>query len=242
MKTIAIINNKGGTGKTTVTINLSAYLSMHNHQILIVDMDWQRSAGLSLGFPRDPSGVTIAQVLYNKAHIRDAIRDTNIKNLNIILASKELENYEQKQTDPFKLRKALKQLGSKYEYVFIDCNPGLNLLTKSALVSADSLIIPITPDRLGLEGLALLTKEVIDPASSDYRILLNQVDNRTINTQDIIGFVRKEYKGHVFNTHISRTVRITEATNWNKSIFDHDRNSRGSQDFTNLGKEFLKWR
>ena len=241
MKTIAIINNKGGTGKTTVTINLSAYLSMHKHQTLIIDMDWQRSAGLSLGFPRDPDGVTVAEVLYNKATIKDAIRETSINNLSIILASKDLENYEEKQDDSLKLKKAIKQLGDKYEYILVDCNPGLNLLTKSALLSADSLIIPITPDRLGLEGLALLTKEVIDPDSSDYKILLNQVDNRTINTQEIIEFVRKEYKGHVFNTEISRTVRITEATNWNKSIFDHDFNSRGSQDFQRLGKEFLTW-
>jgi len=238
MKTIALINNKGGVGKTTVAINLSAYLASKQLKVLLIDLDWQRSAGLSLGFGRNPEGITIADILFNNKPVKQGIRNTNIKNIDIIPASSELANKEL--IDLNMLKKQIKQVKGNYDFVFIDCNPGLSSLSKNALVSADRVIIPITPDYLSVEGLVLLTKELIYLDDS-VKILFNQIDRRTRNTSEVIEFIRKEYKDKVFKIEIKRNIRITESASWHKSIFDYDPHSTGAECFNELGKEFLKW-
>ncbi|MBA7656673.1 Sporulation initiation inhibitor protein Soj [subsurface metagenome] len=241
MKTIALINNKGGVGKTTVAINLSAYLTSKGKKILLIDLDSQGSAGLSLGFGRNPEGITMTEILFDKAPVSKGIRKTNVENLDIILSREEIADFDQVYKKDLNIvKRTMDKINGKYDYIFIDCPPALSLLAKNALVTADKLIIPITLDYLAIEGLTLLTKDVLAPRSP-YMILFNQVDNRLKVTEEIIDFVKKQHKDKVFITTIKRNVRIKEAPSFHKTIFDYDKHSSGAECFKELGKEFLKW-
>jgi len=240
MKTIALINNKGGVGKTTVAINLSAYLASKDKKILLVDLDSQGSAGLSLGFGRNPEGITMMEILFDKVPVNKGIRKTKVKNLDVILSREEIADFDQVYKKDLNIIKRTMDKIKGYDYIFIDCPPSLSLLAKNALVTADKLIIPITLDYLAIEGLTLLTKDVLAPRSP-YMILFNQVDSRLKVTEEIINFVRNQHKGKVFKAIIKQNVRIKEAPSFYKTIFDYDPHSTGAECFSELGKEFLKW-
>ena len=241
MKTIALINNKGGVGKTTVAINLSAYLANNGKKILLIDLDSQGSAGLSLGYTRNPDGIAITEILFNKKSVNDGIRETKIPNLDIILSREEIADFDQVfNNDMDILSRTIKKITKKYDYIFLDCPPSLSLLAKNALTAADKLIIPITPDYLAVEGLTLLTKDVLAP-NSPYKILINQVDTRLKVTEEVINFINDQHKGKVFKTVIKQNVRIKEAPSFQKTIYDYDPHCSGAECFRDLGKEFLTW-
>lgn len=240
MKTIALINNKGGVGKTTVAINLSTYLSRRGRKILLVDLDAQCSAGISLGFSRNTDGVTMSDVLLKSTPTKEGIRNTYIKNLDIILAEKELTNFDRVHNNIYILKKCIKQVSRNYDYLFLDCPPSSSLLTMNALISADKLIIPVNPDYLSLEGLTLLTKDILEP-DSPFKILINNVDVRRRITIEVINHIRKHYKNKVFKAEIKANVKITESSSWHKSIFDYSGKSTGADNYKELGKEFLLW-
>jgi len=241
MKTIALINNKGGVGKTTVAINLSAYLANNGKKILLIDLDSQGSAGLSLGYTRNPDGIAITEILFNKKPINEGIRHTKVPNLDIILSREEIADFDQIFSKDLEiLTRAIGKIAGKYDYIFLDCPPSLSLLAKNALTSADKLIIPITPDYLAVEGLTLLTKEVLAP-NSPYKILINQVDTRLKVTQEVIDFINTQHKGKVFKTVIKQNVRIKEAPSFQQTIYEYDRHCAGADCFRELGKEFLSW-
>jgi len=240
MKTIALINNKGGVGKTTVAINLSACLAKDNKKILLVDLDSQGSSGISLGFPRNPTGITMTDILFKDTPLKEGIRNTYLKNLDIVLAEKGLTNFDRVHNNIYILKKCIKQAANSYDYIFLDCPPSSSLLTMNALIAADKLIIPVNPDYLSLEGLTLLTKDILEP-DSPFRILINNVDIRRRITVEVINHIRQNYKNKVFTSEIKANVKLTETSSWHKSIFDYDDNSTGADNFRALGKEFLTW-
>ena len=241
MHIIGITNNKGGVGKTTIAVNLSSWLA-RKHKVLLIDTDSQNSASLSLGLARTP-GLTIADVLLNNESIKDAIRNTKIKNLDIIIAHKDISLFDQRfANDPdknIKLKQQVSKVKDLYDYILIDSAPSLNLLNVNVLTSADKLIIPVTPDYLSLEGLGLLMN-LIDP-KEPYRILLSMVDHRLRITEEVITFIRKQFKDKVFYTEIRQNVKLKEAPSYYQSIFDYDSQSAGADCFERLGREVMRW-
>ncbi len=241
--TVALVNNKGGVGKTTVAINLASWLAAKGYKILLIDLDSQASASLSLGFNRDSGGLTVADILLNNKLINDAVRNTKISNLDIIVSHRDISMFDQQFSNASDKNTKLKQQISKiinaYDYIFIDPPPSLSLLTINALTTANKLIVPVTPDYLCLEGLSLLMN-LIDP-KEPYRILLSMADYRLRITEEVISFIRKQFKDKVFHTEIKQNVKLKEAPSYYQSIFEYDSNSAGAECFGELGKEFIKW-
>jgi len=188
-------------------------------------------------------GMTIADALLNNESIKDAIRNTKIKNLDIIIAHKDISLFDQRfANDPdknIKLKQQVSKVKDLYDYILIDSAPSLNLLNVNVLTSADKLIIPVTPDYLSLEGLGLLMN-LIDP-KEPYRILLSMVDHRLRITEEVITFIRKQFKDKVFYTEIRQNVKLKEAPSYYQSIFDYDSQSAGADCFERLGREVMRW-
>lgn len=241
--TVALVNNKGGVGKTTVAVNLSCWLAIKGYKILLVDIDSQASASLSLGFTGSSEGENIADIMFNGRPIADIIKNTKITNLDIVVSHRDISTFDQQfsSTDDrnIKLKQQISKIRDRYDYIFIDSPPSLSLLTINALGTADRLIIPVTPDYLSLEGLGLLMN-LIDP-KEQYRILLSMVDNRLRITEEVITFIRKQFKDKVFHTEINQNVRLKEAPSYGQSIFNYALYSTGAKCFIKLGKEFLQW-
>jgi len=239
-KIVAFMNNKGGVGKTTVAMNLSAYLSMREKRVLLIDLDFQRSLTVSMGYGRNAEGVTIADILLNKKPIEEGIRKTKSKYLDMIPSSRELADFDKNFKELDIVKERINPIKNKYDYIFLDCNPGLSALSLNSLTAASRLLIPIQPDYLSIEGLTVLINEVVAP-ESDYKILFNMVDRRLTLTNDVIDLIRKQYKNKVFKTEIVRNIRVAEAPSFHRPIFDYDSGSTGADCFRNFGREFITW-
>lgn len=246
-KVIAVANQKGGVGKTTTAINLSACLAEIGYKTLLLDIDPQSNTTSGLGF--DPRKLTksIYHVLIDNTPITEIVMDTAVKRLSLVPSNSDLVGAEVEMVAliarEMKLRSALQSVRSQYDYIIIDCPPSLGLITLNALTASDSVLIPIQCEYYALEGLGqlletiTLVKDNLNLNLEIEGILLTMQDKRVKLSEQVISEVRNYFKGRVYDTNIPRNVRLSEAPSFGKPIILYDHRSAGAKAYMKLAKE-----
>jgi chromosome partitioning protein len=248
-RTVAIINQKGGTGKTTTAINLTACLAAGKKKTLLVDLDPQANATSGMGVNPKEMRRNIYHLLIEEPPWDHVLRHTFLNQLDIIPSNIELSGAEVELVSlprrEKRLKEALTPLQDLYEYIIIDSPPSLGLLTLNALVAASSVIIPLQCEYYALEGLGhlmttvQLVRENLNPDIAVEGILLTMHDRRTILSTQVIEEVKRHFKGMVFRTIIPRNVRLSEAPSHGKPIIYYDINSPGAKAYISLARELI---
>ena len=248
-KIIAIINQKGGVGKSTTAINLSAALGEMGKQVLLVDLDPQGNATSGLGIEKGQLNACIYDVLLNDVPIQNAIIPDVCQGLDLVPATINLAGAEVELVSEMarenRLKDAVGSMRGKYDYIFVDCPPSLGLLTVNALVGADKLIIPIQTEFYALEGVTKLlesmkrVKSRLNPALDIFGILLTMYDGRTTLSRQVAAEVRNYFGDQVFETIIPRTVKLSEAPSYGMPITQYDPSGKGAAAYSELAKEVV---
>ena len=244
-KRIAIFNQKGGVGKTTVTINLATGLARRKKKVLLVDLDPQ--ANTTSGYGKEAEGGSVYELLHGELTVEDIILPLE-QGLDLIPSSKDLAAFsmEVEERSPLLLKEILQPCFDSYDYILIDCPPSLGYLSLSALVAVHSVLIPIQCEYYALEGLSQLTETMEMMRRGMNRelylegVLLNMVDKRNNLTKDVAMEVRNFFKDKVYRTEIPRNVRLAEAPSYGMSIYDYDQLSKGARSFKKWVGEFIK--
>lgn len=249
-KIIAIVNQKGGVGKTTTTVNLAASLAVLEHKTLIIDADPQANATAGVGCDQGDIKYGIYDAIIGKIPAHEAILNTSTPNLDLLPASIDLVGAEIEMVDierrEFRLKEAIDVLKETYDFIFIDCAPSLGLITINSLVAADSVIIPVQCEYFALEGLGKLLNTIrliqsnMNPQLTIEGILLTMYDSRLKLANAVVDDVKLHCRNIVFNTIISRNTRLSEAPSHGKPIVLYDVQSRGTTNHLNLAREILQ--
>ena len=255
-KTIALVNQKGGVGKTTSSINLAASLGYLGKRALLIDLDPQGNSTTGLGIDKGDIKKSIYDLLIGSADIKEVIKKTKFKNLYIIpatisLAGADLELAEKAKMDPEfsknrQLKISLEEVKEVFDYIIIDCPPSLGLLTTNALTAADSVIIPVQCEFFALEGIMqllnsiMLAQKTLNPTLDIEGVLLTMLDNRTNLGLEVVQDIKSYFKERVYDTIIPRLVRLSEAPSHGKPIINYDSKSRGAEAYINLAKEVIE--
>ena len=255
-KVISLVNQKGGVGKTTTSINLAASLGKLGKKVLLIDLDPQGNSTTGLGINKGDIRFSVYDVLNGTAPIKKALVKTKFENLSVLpatinLAGLDIELVEKGyQNAAFRkneqLRDGLASVKNNYEYIIIDCPPSLGLLTTNALVASDSVIIPVQCEFFALEGITqllntiIMTQTRLNPNLKIEGVLLTLLDSRTNLGLEVVEEVRRFFKEKVFDTIIPRLIRLVEAPSHGEPINEYDPNSRAAEAYLNLAKEVLE--
>lgn len=255
-KVISLVNQKGGVGKTTTSINLSSSLGYLGKKVLLIDLDPQGNSSTGLGVNRSNIELGIYDVIMGKTPIENTIIKTKFRNLSVIpaminLAGTDIELVQRGSADQdFKLGEQLKnsinKIKDNYDFIIIDCLPSLGLLTTNALAASDSVLIPVQCEFFALEGVTqllntiIMTQSTLNPKLDIEGVLLTMLDGRTLIGLEVVEDVRKFFKEKVFNTIIPRLIKLAEAPSHGKPILEYAPESRGAEAYINLAKEVIE--
>ncbi len=249
-KVIAIVNQKGGVGKTTTSVNLTAAMGIQGKKTLLIDLDPQGNSTSGMGVQKNMTTSSIYDILINEKPVESAIMGTKFKGVDVIISGIELAGAEIEMVEiedrTFLLKKAAFQIKDRYDYVFIDCPPSLGLLTLNALAASDTIIVPIQCEYYALEGLSQLmstirqVKRLYNPMIDIEGVLLTMYDGRLNLTMQVVDEVKKYFKNKVYKTVIPRNVRLSEAPSFGEPVSYYDRYSKGAQSYQNLAQEIIK--
>ena len=255
-KIIAFVNQKGGVGKTTSSINLSASLGLLGKKTLLVDLDPQGNSTTGVGISKSDLDYSLYDLLIDRVTINDVIVKTKFKNLytipaSINLAGIDLELMEMSRTDSsfvaqLQLKKHLSQVIDVFDYIILDCPPSLALITTNALAAANSVIIPVQCEFFALEGIMQLLNSImiaqkkLNPNLDIEGVLLTMLDNRTNLGLEVVEEIKSYFKEKVYDTIIPRLIKLSEAPSHGKPIHAYDPKSRGTEAYLNLAKEVIE--
>lgn len=255
-KIIAMINQKGGVGKTTTSINLAASLGLLNKKTLLVDLDPQGNSTTGLGIEKGDLSASIYDALIGNVEPTKVIKKTKFKNLDIIpatinLAGIDTEFFEKVKEDSAfsrtsQLKRVLDASRDNYDFILIDCPPSLGILTTNALAASDSVLIPVQCEYFALEGImqllntVTLARKKINPKLEIEGVVLTMLDSRTNLGLEVVENVRGFFRERVYDTIIPRLIRLTEAPSHGKPIANYDPTSRGTEAYMNLAKEVIE--
>ncbi len=229
---IAIANQKGGVGKTTTSINLSASLAAADCRVLLVDVDPQTNTTSGLGYAFDPHRLSVYELLTDGAGIDEVIQHTEVGGMDLIPSGRDLAGANVELVDmegrEMRLKRALDRIRDRYDFILLDCPPALDLLTLNALVAADTVLIPIQCEYFALEGISALMdtvdriKQGLNPQLRIEGVLLTMFDDRTTLTRQVAADLREFFADEVFKTVIPRNIRLAEAPSYGKPVLEYD--------------------
>ena len=250
VRIIAVANQKGGVGKTTTAINLSACLAQAGKKVLIIDADPQGNSTSGLGFEKNEIENTIYEILLDEIKIQDAILNTCVENLQILPSNINLSGAEieliGKEKREYILSNAVNTIKDNYDFIIIDCPPSLNLITINALTSSDTVLVPIQCEYFALEGLEQLlhtiglVKDRLNPSLEMEGVVFTMYDARTNLSMEVVEEVKKDLGENIYKTIIPRNVRLGEAPSHGLPIIMYDSRSKGAESYRLLAEEVIE--
>lgn len=249
-KIIAFANQKGGVGKTTSAVNIAASVGILGKSVLLIDLDPQGNTTSGVGINKKNLKSTSYELLIDEIDAKQAIVETEFKNLSVIpsnisLAGAEFDLYQLENRE-YRLKKQLEAVKDNYDYIFIDCPPSLGMITVNALAAADAVIIPMQCEYYALEGLSQLMitirkiKQLYNPELEICGILITMFNGRLILTMQVISELKKYYSDKLFKTPVSRNVKLSEAPSFGKPVYYHDKSSKGANEYLEVAKELIE--
>lgn len=247
-KIISFANQKGGVGKTTSAVNVAASLGVLGYRVLLVDLDPQGNATSGVGISKKAQKHTINDVLGGDVPMSETIVETEFKNLslipsNISLAGAEFELYDQ-DNPQYKMKTAFEEVKDNYDYIIIDCPPSLGMLTVNAMSASDGVVIPMQCEFYALEGLSQLMitvgriKKNYNSRLNVTGILITMYNSRLLLSMQVLNELKKHYPDKIFDTKISRNVKLSEAPGFGLPVYYHDKRSKGSDEYLSIAREF----
>ena len=247
---LSLVNVKGGVGKTTTAVNLAAAYASSELKVLLVDLDPQGSASVSIGVPKSQMKPSVAEVLLDGKAIQDVVVDTGLPSLDLLTGTIDLAGADlalARKHEPHKLlAKAFRRARRRYDVILVDCPPGLGLLTVNALTASHAYILPVVPHDLSAEALVRFFEGIDAMGSVFHRqpqvlgILLNMVDHRTKLTAEVVAKIRRKYGSKVFRTVIPINTTLAVAPRHGMTVFEYERWSPGAQAYSRLGAESIQ--
>ncbi len=255
-KVISLVNQKGGVGKTTSSINLAASLGVLKKKVLLIDLDPQGNTTTGVGINKADINKSIYDLIIDEATLDEVIVKTKFKNLYVIpatinLAGADIELIDKSKMDPTfvkgaQLKKHIDEIRDVFDFIIIDCPPSLGILTTNALTASDSVIIPVQCEFFALEGIMqllntiMLAQKNLNPNLTIEGVLLTMLDSRTNLGLEVVEDIKSYFKERVYDTIIPRLVRLSEAPSHGEPILVYDPQSRGTEAYLNLAKEVIE--
>ncbi|WP_338969727.1 AAA family ATPase [Spiroplasma endosymbiont of Labia minor] len=249
-KIIAVVNQKGGVGKTTTAISLACGMGMKEQKILLIDLDPQYNATTGLSIEVNRKTLSMYNVLIGEKNIEDIImknvkHNVDVAPSSIDLAAADLFLLEQKQNNQDILKQQLIKIKNNYDFIIIDCPPSLGLINRNGLSAADTVLIPIQAEHFAMYGVSQLlrtitkVKETLNPKLTIEGVIVTMFDQRTLLSNDVLAEIKKSFKDRAYKAVIPRNIRIAESSMEGKSIFEHDPNGAGAKSYWELVNEVM---